>query len=202
MPRWLSGRESTCQCRKGGRCRLIPGPERFPGRQNGNPLQWKIPQIKEPGRVQSIECQRVGEVWALKALPIQAHVASSLMFFSLFSGVITFQCDFPWPPYLKLKTLQPHHISYLSSLFFFFPPLALISNKYMCVDIYLANWNANPMKKNFFVFFFFIFFLLYQEQSLVCNDISSNICWLYPQISTLFMRYNYYPHIINKKVKS
>ena len=62
IPRWLSGKESTCQCKKGGRCRLIPGSERLPGRQNGNPLQWKIPQIKEPGRVQSTECQRVGHV--------------------------------------------------------------------------------------------------------------------------------------------
>ena len=86
-------KESTCQCKKGGRCRLIPGSERLPGRQNGNPLQWKIPQIKEPGRVQSTECQRVGHVWALEALPIEAYIASSLMFFSLFSGVITFQCD-------------------------------------------------------------------------------------------------------------
>ena len=120
IPRWLSGKESTCKCRKGGRCRLIPGSERFPGRQDGIPLQWKIPQIKEPGRVQSTECQRVGQVWALEALPIEAHIASSLMFFSLFSGVITFQCDFPWPPYLKLKTLQPRHISYLPSLCFFF----------------------------------------------------------------------------------
>ena len=118
---WLSGKQSTCQCRKGRRCGSIPGSERFPGRQNGNPAQWEIPQIEEPGRVQSTECQRVGHVWALEAPPIEAHIASSLMFSSLFSGVITFQCDFPWPPYLKLKTLQPRHISYLSFLFFF-PP--------------------------------------------------------------------------------
>ena len=37
-PRWHSGREPACQCRRCGRCRLIPGSGRSPGRGNGNPL--------------------------------------------------------------------------------------------------------------------------------------------------------------------
>ena len=39
LSRWLSGKESTCECR---RCHadLIPGLERSPGGENGNPLQY------------------------------------------------------------------------------------------------------------------------------------------------------------------
>ena len=37
FPRWLSGEESTCQCRRLG---FGPGSERFPGEGNGNPLQY------------------------------------------------------------------------------------------------------------------------------------------------------------------
>ena len=35
LPRWFSGKESACQCRS-----LIPGSGRYPGRGNGNPLQY------------------------------------------------------------------------------------------------------------------------------------------------------------------
>ena len=41
----------------------IPGLGRSPGEGNGNPLQyiaWKIPWTEEPGRLQSMEAQRVG----------------------------------------------------------------------------------------------------------------------------------------------
>ena len=37
LPWWLRGKESTCQCRDAG---LIPRLGRFPGRGNGNPLQY------------------------------------------------------------------------------------------------------------------------------------------------------------------
>ena len=37
FPRWLSGKESACQCR---RSRSVPGLERAPGEGNGNPLQY------------------------------------------------------------------------------------------------------------------------------------------------------------------
>ena len=36
-PRWLSGKESACQCR---RCSFNPWVERSPGAGNGNPLQY------------------------------------------------------------------------------------------------------------------------------------------------------------------
>ena len=38
LPWWLSGKESTCQCRR-LRCDWFPGSGGFPGRGNGNPLQ-------------------------------------------------------------------------------------------------------------------------------------------------------------------
>jgi len=37
LPRWLSGNESTCQCRRHS---LIPGSGRFRGEGNGTPLQY------------------------------------------------------------------------------------------------------------------------------------------------------------------
>ena len=42
---------------------LIPGLGRFPGGRHGNPLQYSFlenPWTEEPGRLQSIESQRVG----------------------------------------------------------------------------------------------------------------------------------------------
>ena len=37
LPRWLSGKESTCNAKDTG---LIPGLGRYPGGRNGNPLQY------------------------------------------------------------------------------------------------------------------------------------------------------------------
>lgn len=64
-----------------------------------------------------------------------------------------------------------------------------------------VNWNANSVN-TLFLSFFHILPLIPRTNSSVCNDISSNICWSDLRHQPLFMRYNYYPHIINKKVKS
>ena len=40
LPRWLSGKESTCRCR---RCRFDSWVGRFPGEENGNLLQDPCP---------------------------------------------------------------------------------------------------------------------------------------------------------------
>ena len=60
LPWWLSGEESTF---KAGNVALIPGLERPPGGEHGNPL-WcfclENPMEEEPGRLQSIGSQRVG----------------------------------------------------------------------------------------------------------------------------------------------
>ena len=40
LPRWHSGKESSCQCRSHERQSSIPGSRRSPGGQHGNPLQY------------------------------------------------------------------------------------------------------------------------------------------------------------------
>ena len=40
LPRWLSGKESTCQYRRCRRRAFIPGSGRSPGEGNGSPLQY------------------------------------------------------------------------------------------------------------------------------------------------------------------
>ena len=49
LPRWLSGKESTCDAGDAG---LIPGSGRSPGEGNGKPLQYSCsenPEQEEPG---------------------------------------------------------------------------------------------------------------------------------------------------------
>ena len=41
LPRWTSGKESACQCR---RCGFDPGLGRSPGERNGNLLQYSCPE--------------------------------------------------------------------------------------------------------------------------------------------------------------
>ena len=40
LPRWLSGKESACQCRRGRLDSWIPGPGRSHRKRNSNPLQY------------------------------------------------------------------------------------------------------------------------------------------------------------------
>ena len=40
LPRWLSGKEATCQCRRYERCGLKPGWGSSHGEGNSNPLQY------------------------------------------------------------------------------------------------------------------------------------------------------------------
>ena len=64
LPRWLSGKESSCQA---GDMGSIPGSERSSGEGNGNSLQYsclEIPWTEEPGWVQSMRLQRVRHNWA------------------------------------------------------------------------------------------------------------------------------------------
>ena len=59
LPWWLSGKESAC---KAGDVGSVPGLARSPGEGKGNPLQYSClgnPWTEEPGRLQSMESQRV-----------------------------------------------------------------------------------------------------------------------------------------------
>ena len=44
FPRWLSGKESTCNAEDVG---SVPALGRSPGKGNGNPFQWGIPWTEE-----------------------------------------------------------------------------------------------------------------------------------------------------------
>ena len=60
LPRWLSGKESSCNVGDTGDANLIPGLGRSPGEGSGNPLQYSCQKTEEPGRLQFIGWQRVG----------------------------------------------------------------------------------------------------------------------------------------------
>ena len=58
LPRWLSGKELSCNA---GDLGLIPGLGRFPGEGNGNPLQYSClgnTMDRGAGRLQSMRWQR------------------------------------------------------------------------------------------------------------------------------------------------
>ena len=62
------GKESACNA---GDMDSIPGSERSPGGGNGYPLQyscWRIPWTEEPGGLQSMGSQRVGQDWESNTL--------------------------------------------------------------------------------------------------------------------------------------
>ena len=61
LRRWLSGKESTYQCRRGG---LDPWVKKIPWRRKWQPA-WRIPWTEKPGRLQSMELQRDVSNWAL-----------------------------------------------------------------------------------------------------------------------------------------
>ena len=60
LPWWFNSKESTCQCRRPGRHRFSPWVQKIPWRR----AQQHTPE--EPGRLQSVGLQRVGQDWAPK----------------------------------------------------------------------------------------------------------------------------------------
>jgi len=58
LPRWLSGKESSCQCRRCRRHRFDPWVEKIPWRRKWQPSPVSLPEkwtwTEEPGRLQSI----------------------------------------------------------------------------------------------------------------------------------------------------
>ena len=61
---WLSGKESTCQCRRCRRCRFDLRVRKIPLRRKWQPtpvfLPGQIPWTEEPGGLQSMGSQRAG----------------------------------------------------------------------------------------------------------------------------------------------
>ena len=63
IPWWLSGKESTCQCRRHRKLSSISGLGRSPEEEmatHSSILAWGVPCIEEPGGLWSVGLQRVG----------------------------------------------------------------------------------------------------------------------------------------------
>ena len=101
IPRWHSGRVSTCQCRRCKRCGFDPWVGKISWKRAWQPapvgqedplekemethsiiLTWRIPWTEEPGRLQSMGFQRVRHNWAAK----HTHYLSLLLFVWGFSS--------------------------------------------------------------------------------------------------------------------
>ena len=67
-PRWLNGKEFTCQCWQCRKCGFNPWVGKIPWRRktatHSSVLAWEIPWMEEPGGLQSTGSQRVGHDWA------------------------------------------------------------------------------------------------------------------------------------------
>ena len=62
-PRWLSGKQSACQCRRWRDVSSVPGLGRSLEKEmetHSSILAWKIPWTGEPGRLQFVGLLRVG----------------------------------------------------------------------------------------------------------------------------------------------
>ena len=68
LPRWLSGKESFCQCRRHRRYGFDSWVRKIPWRStwqtHSSILAWRIPWTEEPGGLQSSGSQRIGHGWA------------------------------------------------------------------------------------------------------------------------------------------
>ena len=89
LPRWLSGKESACQCRRYWRCGFDPWVGKSPWRRKWQPipvfLPGKIPWTEEPGRLQSMGLQRVGHDWVNECTWMRAQYSTENCFVSFFS---------------------------------------------------------------------------------------------------------------------
>ena len=91
--RQSSGIESACQCRRNKRCRFVPGLGRAPGEGNATHsriLAWKTPWIEEPGRLQSIESQRVRHDWSDLACMMHSDILCFIYSILLYSFLLKY----------------------------------------------------------------------------------------------------------------
>ena len=82
LPRWLSGKESTCSAEAAGDAGLIPESGRSPGGGHGNPLKYScLENPVDRGTCTSIGSQRVRHNWS-----DLAHTLLSVQVDQVFSG--------------------------------------------------------------------------------------------------------------------
>ena len=70
IPRWRSGKEFTCQCRRHRKLSSISGSGKSPEEEmatHSSILAWRIPWTEESGGLQSMGSQRVGLDWVTNA---------------------------------------------------------------------------------------------------------------------------------------
>ena len=103
LPRWLSGKESTCQCRSH---RFDPWLRKCPGEGNGNILAWRIPWKEGPGGLQSTRSQRVGHDMAANEQVRWSCQGMKLSDFGLLSSAGEWQRAPPWIQANQLESLS------------------------------------------------------------------------------------------------
>ena len=78
LPRWCSGQESACPCR---RCGFNPWLEKIPLEEemaaHSSILAWKIPWREEPGGLPSMGSQRVRHDWATEPTHSLHHLSGT-----------------------------------------------------------------------------------------------------------------------------
>ena len=85
LPRWLSGKESTCNVGDSG---SIAGSERSPEEEDGNTLQYSClenPMDREEPRLQSMWLQRVRQDWMTKQ---QQNIVYKHIIYNIFKQYI------------------------------------------------------------------------------------------------------------------
>ena len=75
LPRWLSGKESACQCSRHGLISEWEDPLQKEMTTSSSILAWKIPQTEEPGGLQSMESVASTEQLSMHA--IQRHMCAA-----------------------------------------------------------------------------------------------------------------------------
>ena len=76
LPRWHSGKESACQCKRHRRWGFGPWVGKMPWRRKWQPMPVFLPrksQAEEPDNLQSMESQRVRHVWACAHMHMRTH---------------------------------------------------------------------------------------------------------------------------------
>ena len=131
FPRWLSRRDSTCQCRRLRRRGFNPWVRKNPGEGNGNPLQYSClvnPRDKGAWWV-TVHGVRKSQTW----LSILTHVC-----------------------YLAFLIPSCFRISCLvySSIYFFAFPFFFFLVPEIWVLFFPSEWNPNLILKNLFLYYF------------------------------------------------
>ena len=63
LPRWSSGKESACQCKRCGRCGFNHWVRKIPWRRNGNPLQYSCPENSVDRGAWQVTVHGVAKSW-------------------------------------------------------------------------------------------------------------------------------------------